>query len=103
VDFGPPVGGLHAERGITVELEFLRSSRALRQLRNLYSEHRLDESDSAFLDLQGDDVTPKKVVHKNRCGLFRFRGYRFPRLEPRRCDARVLAIAIPQRAESSNA
>jgi hypothetical protein len=60
VDFGPPLGGLHAERAITVELEFVRPSRALRQLRNRYSEHRLDESDSAFLDLQSDDVTAQK-------------------------------------------
>jgi hypothetical protein len=60
VDFGPPVGGLHAERAIAIEFQLVRSGPSLGQLCNRQREHRLDESDSAFLDLQGDDVTAQK-------------------------------------------
>jgi len=40
---------LQTERSIAVELQFVRPSRSFRQLGN-QREHRLDESDSAFLD-----------------------------------------------------
>jgi hypothetical protein len=47
-------------------------------------------------------VTGQKGGAEQSLRLIRLLGYRF-RLEPRRFDARVLAISIPQRAESSNA